>query len=304
MITVLGSINVDLVPALDRLPSVGETVLTGGFVEAVGGKGANQAIAASRDGASVAFVGAVGSDAFGATALAAMRRSRVDTERIETLDGPTGIATVWVDPSGRNKIAVASGANGRLAVTAAERMRLGPGDTLVLQMEVPVETVVAAIGRAEIAGARVILNLAPARPLPVDALRRLDVLIVNEVEAAEIGASLGIGIADHGERARALATRLGTTVITTLGAEGAVAATRSGAAHARAALAVNPVDTTGGGGCFVGVLASGLDRGLDLAEPMLRATTAASLACTVLGAEPSFPARSATDAALAARAAR
>lgn len=299
MITVLGSINVDLVLSLDRLPSVGETVLTDGVVEAVGGKGANQAIAAARDGAEVRFVGAVGSDAFGKTALAAMHRSGVETSGVETVAGPTGVAMVWVDRDGRNKIAVASGANGRLAPSAVERMSISPADTLVLQMEVPSGTIVAAIARAKAAGARVVLNLAPARPLPVEVLRQVDILVVNEVEAAELGQVLGLEIADHSARTVALAERLGITIVTTLGADGAVAAVKGGVTHRVPALPVKAVDTTGAGDCFVGVLTAALDRNLALPDAMRRAASAASLACTVLGAEPSFPSRDTTDAALA-----
>jgi ribokinase len=228
-----------------------------------------------------------------------MHRSGVETSGVETVAGPTGVAMVWVDRDGRNKIAVASGANGRLAPSAVERMSISPADTLVLQMEVPSGTIVAAIARAKAAGARVVLNLAPARPLPVEVLRQVDILVVNEVEAAELGQVLGLEIADHSARTVALAERLGITIVTTLGADGAVAAVKGGVTHRVPALPVKAVDTTGAGDCFVGVLTAALDRNLALPDAMRRAASAASLACTVLGAEPSFPSRDATDAALA-----
>ena len=298
MLNVLGSINVDLVARLPRLPAVGETVLTAGFMEAVGGKGANQAIAAARDGAGVRLVGAVGRDAFGATALAALGRSGVDVSGIERLDGPTGVAFVWVDGEGRNKIAVASGANAHVGAAALERLALRAADTLVLQMEVPADVVAAAIARARDAGMRIILNLAPATLLAPAVLADLDILVVNEVELEAVAGGLGLSAADHTARAAAVARRLGITVIATLGAEGAVAANGDDLLRVPP-LPVAAVDTTGAGDCFVGVLAAGLDGGAGFADAMRRAAVAASLACTVPGAEPSFPTRAAIDAALA-----
>lgn len=298
MITVLGSINVDLTLRLPHLPSVGETVLTSAFSEAVGGKGANQALAAARDGARVRFVGATGRDAYGATARRVLLRDGIDCVGLVEAAAPTGLATIWVDGEGRNKIAVASGANMDLSTVAAEALALAAGDTLVLQMEVPEAVVAAAVARGRRLGARVILNLAPARPIAAGVLQQLDVLIVNEHEAATLAAALALAGTTPGEQAQALAGRLGITVIATLGEAGAVAFAGT-ARHAVPALAVEAVDTTGAGDCFAGVLAAALDRGQALPDAMARAAVAASIACTVVGAEPSFPRRQAIDAALA-----
>lgn len=297
MITVLGSINVDLTFRLAQLPSVGETVLTSTFTEAVGGKGANQALAAARDGARVSFVGATGADAYGATARRVLEREGVDCTGLVEAPAPTGLAAIWVDGDGRNKIAVASGANMSVTTAAAEALALSRGDTLVLQMEVPEAAVAAAVARGRELGARVVLNLAPARPLGQEVLQQLDMLVVNEHEAATLAAALGIDERTAGRQAEALARSLGITVIATLGEAGAIAFAGE-MKHAVAALAVSPVDTTGAGDCFVGVLAAALDRGAPLAEAMARAAVAASLACTVVGAEPSFPRGQSIDAAL------
>lgn len=296
MVLVLGSINMDLVFAVPRLPAEGETVLTPGFTEAMGGKGANQALAAARDGAPTRFIGCIGGDDFGRKARATLTASGVDVSGLAIASAATGIASILVDTQGRNKIAVASGANGHVSPAALPSDLLSPRDTLVLQMEVPIPTVEAAITAAARAGARVILNLAPALPISEQALRAVSILVVNEHEAATLCEALSISASSHEDRTRAIASRLGNTVIATLGPEGAIAA--GGALHRVPALAVKAVDTTGAGDCFVGVLAAALERGMALPDAMRRAAVAASLACTVLGAGPSFPTRDQIDQAL------
>jgi ribokinase len=298
MITVLGSINVDLTFRVPHLPDVGETVLTPGFSEAVGGKGANQAIAAARDGAATRFIGCCGEDAFGATARSLLIDAGVDATGLETLQGvATGLASILVDGEGRNKIAVASGANGKVEARALDA-RLAPGSQLVLQMEIPAAEVEAAIAHAKRAGAHVLLNLAPALPLPLAALRQVDTLVVNEHEASTLCGELGLAAAEPEAQARALSRMLGTTVIITLGVAGAIAFHR-GILLCAPALPVKAIDSTGAGDCFVGVLAAGLTRGLDLPAAMRRACAAGSLACAIVGAAPSFPTARQIDAALA-----
>jgi len=298
MITVFGSINVDLTFRLPHLPGPGETVLTPSFSQAVGGKGANQAAAAARDGAPVRFVGCVGADSFGETARAALLEAGVDTSGLATVPGATGLAAIWVDARGRNQIAVASGANALLRADALSDDALSPETMVVLQMETPAVEVEAVIARAARAGARVILNLAPALSLPTPALRQVDILVLNEHEAATLCATLRLPQAEPAGQLSALAQALGNTVVITLGPEGAIGA-RGDARWRADAPAVTAVDTTGAGDCFVGVLASALARGAKVPEAMRRAAVAGSLACTVLGAMPSFPARAAIDAALA-----
>ena len=298
MLTVFGSINVDLTFRVPHLPRMGETVLTPSLSRAVGGKGANQAAAAARDGAETRFIGCVGEDAFGAMARAALADIGVDASLLLTTAEATGLAAVWVDAEGRNQIAVASGANGALRATAFAAAPTVPNEHVVLQMETPADEVAAVIDAAKRRGAIVILNLAPALPLPAAALRAVDVLVLNEQEAAAVCGVLGCRREGAQEQLAALAAELGTTIIITLGAAGAIGA--AGTARWRApALPVAAVDTTGAGDCFVGVLAAAMLRGLTLPEAMRRAAVAGSLACTVVGAMPSFPGRASIEAALA-----
>jgi ribokinase len=298
MLTVFGSINVDLTFQLPHLPRVGETVLTPSLSRAVGGKGANQAAAAARDGAETRFIGCVGEDAFGTMARAALVDIGVDATLLQTTAEATGLAAVWVDAEGRNQIAVASGANGALRAAAFAAAAAVPNEHVVLQMETPAEEVAAVIDAAKCRGAIVILNLAPALPLPAAALRAVDVLVLNEEEAAAVCGALGCRREGAQEQLAALAAELGTTIIITLGAAGAIGA--AGMARWRVqALPVAAVDTTGAGDCFVGVLAAAMLRGLTLPAAMRRAAVAGSLACTIVGAMPSFPGRASIEAALA-----
>lgn len=298
MITVFGSINVDLTFRLPNLPSVGETVLTPAYSHAVGGKGANQAVAAARDGAATSMIGCVGEDSHGAIARAALADVGIDVDGLETVPGTTGLAVIWVDSEGRNQIAVASGVNMALSAEALARRAPAAGTFVVLQMEVPAAEVEAAIGHARRAGARVILNLAPALPIARSALRQVDILVVNEHEAAALCGHLGLPQVEPADQAIALARDLGNSVIATLGAAGAVGAHGEETWRVEA-FPVAAIDTTGAGDCFVGVLAAALSRGATLPEAMRRAAVAGSLACTIVGAMPSFPMRQQIDAALA-----
>src|SRR5262245_16391322 len=283
IIIVFGSINVDLTFRLPHLPVVGETVLTPTFSQAVGGKGANQAIAAARDGARVGFVGCVGADDYAETARAALAGLGIDVSRLKAVPGTTGLAAVWIDSEGKNQIAVASGANGDLRADALGGQIVTPNSFVVLQMETPASEVEAAIGYARQRHAKIILNLAPARPLSRVALRQADVLVLNEHEAAILTKFLRLPYHEPADQAAALAKELCNTVIITLGAGGAIG--RRGETVWRVeALPVRAIDTTGAGDCFVGVLASALSRGLDMQAAIRRATVAGSLACTTVGA--------------------
>jgi ribokinase len=297
MITVFGSINVDLTFRLPHLPVVGETVLTPTFTQAVGGKGANQAIAAARDGACVRFVGCVGPDSYGETARDALAGLDIEVSSLKTVPGTTGLAAVWVDGEGRNQIAVASGANEALKADALAAQTIAPDTFVVLQMETPASAVEAAIDYAKQRNAKIVLNLAPARPLSCAVLAQVDILVVNEHEAAMLSKDLQLPHTQPVDQVAALAQALGNTVIITLGAEGAIGASRDEVWRAEALL-VRAIDTTGAGDCFVGVLASELGRGATIPTAMRRAAVAGSLACTIVGAMPSFPARAQIDAAL------
>src|SRR4051794_41258012 len=271
-VVVVGSINVDLVVTLDRLPAAGETVIGGRFARHGGGKGANQAVAAARAGAAVRFVGAVGADDFGADAVAELVREGIDVSAIARLeDEATGVALIAVDGGGRNQLAVASGANARVDAAIAAAIPIEAGDVCLLGFEVPDTAIVAAARAATRAGARIVLNPAPARPLP-DELRGLrSVATPNADEARTLG---GAG---------AIAAHTGGPVIVTEGADGAVL--RDGATEIRLpAPAVDVVDTTGAGDAFNGVLAAGLAAGLDLRTAAGRAVEAASASVRVAGA--------------------
>ena len=285
---VFGSVNLDVIHHVDALPKPGQTVAGAVRVEA-GGKGANQAAAAALDGATVAFAGAVGRDPAADTALAGLLAAGVDLSRVVVTDMPTGMASICVDPAGENQIAVGSGANRRARAHQVADADLGPGTTLVLQMEVDPAETASLIRRARSRGARIVLNLAPAMPIAGDALRMVDWLVVNTDEAAWLGTHIGAG-AD----ALALQRKLGIGVVLTSGAAGVDAATTSGATHCPA-LDVQAVDTTGAGDCFTGVFAAALDGGTALDTALRRATVAAGLSCLLEGSQRSFPAKSEID---------
>jgi ribokinase len=216
----------------------------------------------------------------------------VDLSRVIRADATTGTAAILVGAGGENAIAVGSGANLHARADLVEDALLGPDTTLLLQMEVPAAETEALVHRARARGARIILNLAPAAPLAEDALRALDILVVNETEAAWLAAHLGCKPDADGLRAR-----LGVTVIRTLGEAGCEFAADAGLLCIPARK-VDVVDTTAAGDCFTGVLAATLDRGRNLREALERASVAAALCCTRRGTQNSLPARVETDAAL------
>jgi ribokinase len=292
MIVVFGSINLDLIFALPAIPRAGETLLGPQVRIEPGGKGANQAVAAARDGATVAMAGAVGRDALADDALVLLRQAGVDTTRIAVSAAATGCAAIAVDPQGRNAIAVGSGANLLARQAQIEDALLGPQTTLLLQMECDPAETSGLIHRARAAGSRILLNLAPAGALAADALRMVDLLVANESEAAWLAAECGTA-AD----AASLAAALGIAVVRTLGEQGAELADAEGTLTVPAHV-VEAVDTTAAGDCFMGVLAAAIDRGEPLPQALRRAAVAAALACTRHGSQGSLPLASETNAAL------
>ncbi|WP_298745362.1 ribokinase [uncultured Brevundimonas sp.] len=277
-ITVVGSINLDLVARAPRLPRAGETVTGAALARHPGGKGANQALAARRLGAGVCLIGRVGDDAMAGEATALLDAGGVDLSALEVDPAaPTGVALIAVDPGGENQIVVAAGANHFVTPEQLPARIEGP---LIVQLELPVETVEAAVGRA---ADFVCVNLAPAAPVSDQLLRRADLIVVNETEAAFYGAALHQG---------------GGRVVTTLGARGAVMHQR-GAEIARAAPPkVTAVDATGAGDAFVGAVCVALLEGMEPEAALTFACAAGALAATRAGAQPSLPTRAEVEALL------
>ena len=295
-LVVFGSINIDLVVRVDTLPRPGETVLAPSYVAVPGGKGANQALAAARVGAVTHMVGCVGRDGYADTALATMREAGVDLTGVVEVDAPTACAMITVDTQGRNQIAVASGANRFAKAGQLDDTLLGPGATLLLQLEVDDAETAAVAARARARGARVVLNAAPAAPLPTGMAEALDVLVVKEIEAPMLADAAGIAHRGPVDAARRLAESWEVATIVTLGGDGARAFDR-GAAWRIGAMAIEPVDTTAAGDAFVGVFAGALDRGDALPAALHAASIAGALACATVGAQPSLPDAAAIAAA-------
>ncbi|PTM40182.1 ribokinase [Bosea sp. 124] len=295
MIVVFGSLNVDLVTQVERLPGAGETVMGPGYVLHPGGKGANQALAARRAGAEVVLLGAVGLDAFAGIALSLLEADGVDLSHVAQAEAPTGAAFIAVDAAGSNQIVVAAGANALARAEALAGLPLGEGDVLLLQREVPEAECLAGARRMKRAGGRVILNLAPAGPPDEDLLACLDVLVVNEHEALVLAQSLGWPEREPDEIARRCDAGRGIACIVTLGAEGAVG-WHGGIRRRLAAPVVAVVDTVAAGDSFTGAFAAALSAGYGFSGALQRGLAAGSLACTVAGAQPSVPRREAIEA--------
>ncbi|MEM9104831.1 MAG: ribokinase [Pseudomonadota bacterium] len=298
MITVLGSVNMDLIATVDRLPQPGETVAGHSFTTAAGGKGANQALAARRAGASVRMCGAVGQDEFADPALVHLSDAGVGLSEVRRVNTPTGTAHILVDATGENQIVVVAGANG--AVTAADADNsiavMSGGDHLLLQLEIPAEAIRTAMQDARQRGVVTVLNIAPLTDEAEELASHADIVIANETEFERL-ASTGSLTADQREMAlMRLHENSGQTLIVTLGSEGVIAA-RDGSLHTAPGLAIEPVDTVGAGDTFCGYLAADLDRGHGFGTALRRAAIAGSLACLKPGAQPSIPMESDVDAA-------
>jgi len=293
MIVVFGSINIDLVVPVERLPRPGETVLGPHYTLVPGGKGANQALAAARAGADVRLIGRVGRDGFADLALAELKAAGVDLSGVERDALPTGCALIPVDKGGGNLIVVASGANGTAVARQVPDVLLRSDTLVVLQMEVPLAENWRLFERAKARGARVMLNCAPAAEVPHRVLSALDWLIVNETEADLLAQSLSLSASDPRSAGRAVSA-MSKAVIVTLGGEGAVAFAGT-EAWTVGALPVRPVDTTAAGDAFVGAFAAAIDAGADLPGALHRASIAGGLACTAAGAQPSLPLKAAIE---------
>jgi ribokinase len=300
-IVVVGSLNMDLVIRAPRIPRPGETIIGGAFHTVPGGKGANQAVAAARLGAGVSMVGRVGRDAFGGALLENLVADGIDHAFVvQDGEAASGVALIVVDDNGENSIVVSSGANMRLSLADVEAAGsvIAAADVLVMQLEVPLESVIRSAELARAQGVQVMLNPAPARPLPARLLSMVDVLVPNETEAAILA---GLPVDTQVEAERAAEALLGSgvgTVILTLGERGALPA-GAGEGEIHPAFDVQPVDTTAAGDAFVAGLAVALAEGKELGEAVRWANAAGGLAATQLGAQPSLPTRQSLEQLLA-----
>jgi ribokinase len=290
-IGVVGSNNVDLVTYVARMPERGETIEAPSFEMGHGGKGANQAVAAAKLGAAVTFVTKVGDDSFADATLRNLSGFGVDVSHVQRVAGrSSGVATILVEPSGENRILIVKGANADLSPADVERAadELGRCDLILLQLEVPLETVYAAIALGKRRGVRTLLNPAPASPaLDIEAIRSVDFLVPNETELAIL---TGLPVATQeevGVAARSLLAKGIGTVVVTLGARGALLATSAGT-RLIAPIRVEPVDTTGAGDAFVGSFARYFAAGLDVEAALQQAVRYAADSVTRRGAQKAY----------------
>lgn len=293
-IVVVGSANMDVVFSVERIPLPGETLLAQSLAKYPGGKGLNQAVAAARAGVPTSFVGALGRDDNGNELLATMRDAGMDSTVVRRVAGESGQAFIVVGENAENTIIVASGANATVStLSETERELVTTSAVLLMQLEVPLEVVTESAKAAREAGTVVILNAAPARPIPDDLMDSLGYLMVNEHEACLIGES------DDLEAASArLASRV-PRLIVTLGADGSVLY-EDGRLIARVpARSVTAIDTTGAGDTYCGAFAAAIAEGTSMTAASEFATAAAALSVQTLGAVPSIPLRESIDALLA-----
>ena len=301
-ITVVGSLNMDLVVEAPALPRPGETVLGGPFAKFPGGKGANQAVAASRliagtPNATVTMIGAVGDDEFAAVLRASLDDAGV-TAQLQVVGSPTGVGLITIEPRGENTIVVVSGANADLTpdFVDAEASAIAGADSLLVQLEVDLTVIERAIGLARAHGVRVVLNTAPARPLPDELMAEVDVLVANRLEAHALtgldpaGPPVGV--------LAALRARGPRVVIVTLGEDGAVGMDGS-TVVAQPGFPVASIDAVGAGDAFTAALAVALAEKQSLAAALRFACAAGAIATTKRGAMPSLPSRAEVDALLA-----
>lgn len=297
MITVFGSINMDLIATTDRLPKPGETVAGHTFTTAAGGKGANQALAARRAGATVKMAGAVGDDAFATGALELLAEGGADLSLTKTASVPTGTAHILVSGDGENVIVVVPGANGAVSEDDAEKAIAATpaGSYMMLQLEVPAAAVERALRLAREKGVTSVVNTAPLTGEAARLAALADIIISNETEFELLTGISGLTADARITAMKAMAAETGQTLIVTLGADGAVAV-RDGKVYKASSPKITPVDTVGAGDTFCGYLVASLDAGMDFETALARAAKAGALACLKPGAQPAIPLASEVDA--------
>jgi ribokinase len=303
-IAVVGSANVDLTTFSDRFPRPGETIFGQKFDLGFGGKGANQAVAARLCGAEVVMVAKVGNDLFGEATVKSFASYGIDTTYVRIVNGVfSGVAPIFVEPNGQNRIIVVKGANDEVkpADVDAASEALKKVDTIVLQFEIPMETIAYTVQFARKNGIRCIVNPAPAQPIDAKQLNAADYFIPNETEAEVITGLPVHSIDDAKKCAGALLQQGFRKVILTLGGRGALLASAEGS-EVIAPFAVNPVDTTGAGDAFIGSFAMFLGAGLPEKDAITRANLFAALSTTRVGTQKSFPRQAEFQAEWAKRA--
>ena len=289
-ILVIGSLNADLVVRAQRFPLPGETISGEDLQILPGGKGANQAVAAARLGASVSMLGRVGRDNFGSYLLENLESNNVDTRLVQRDDASTGTATIIVDSNGQNSIVLSAGANGKVSDADVRTASFPDFNLLLLQLEIPIETVLSAARRAKESGLRVLLNPAPARPLPEELISLPDFLLPNEIELSLLTNQTVNDIPSAEKASKILLGRGAQTIILTLGANGALIVTKEMTRHIPP-FKVNVVDTTAAGDAFIGGFASALLQNKSLEEAVRYGCACGALATTRFGAQPSLPTR-------------
>ena len=298
-LVVLGSLNMDLVIRAPRHPRPGETLIGSDFGTFPGGKGANQAVAIARLGQEVTMIGCVGRDAFGDALIATLRAAGVDTTGVTRSDAATGVALITLSAAGENTIVIAPGANGTVTpeLVRSHEALLAGAAALLLQLEVPLPAVETAAALAHVHGVPVILNPAPAQPLPAPLMRQVDYLIPNQHEAALL-TGLPVTTPEEAVTAADRLRRAGVgVVVLTLGEQGALVLMEDAPVMVPS-FPVAVVDTTAAGDAFVGAFAVALSEGRTPVEAATWGCAAGALACTVLGAQPSLPSREAVMALL------
>lgn len=294
MIVIIGSVNMDLVLRVPRMPLPGETLAGDKFMTIPGGKGANQAVACARlaaPGSSVAMVACVGDDAFGGQMRQSITACGIDDRYIDEVAGEaTGIASIMVDANAQNSIVIAAGANGRLDVERIERARplIEQASIVLLQLEVPMDTVIHSIELAHALGKTVVLNPAPAQALPRALLQKIDYLILNEIEAAMLAEQQSEDIPLLAQKLHDLGAR---NVVVTLGEKGVYGSFADGQQRHLPARKVQAVDTTAAGDTFIGGFIGAIAQGRDQFDAIAYAQAAAALSVTRVGAQTSIPTR-------------